>query len=94
MDVAEVRHVRRERPILAGLDHPHIARLLDGGATEDCLPYLVMEYIQGQPLYEYCDNHRLPIVERLKIFGGGSLIMCSRLFGGAWILGRSKPSRR
>jgi tetratricopeptide (TPR) repeat protein/predicted Ser/Thr protein kinase len=69
MDGAEVvRHFRRERQILAGLDHPNIARLLDGGATEDGLPYLVMEYIQGQPLHSYCDSQKLPIVERLKIF--------------------------
>ena len=68
-DSAEVvRHFRRERQILAGLDHPNIARLLDGGATEDCLPYIVMEYIQGQSLHEYCDSRRLPIVERLKVF--------------------------
>jgi tetratricopeptide (TPR) repeat protein len=68
-DSAEViRHFRRERQILAGLDHPNIARLLDGGATEDGLPYLVMEYIEGQPLHEYCDSRRLTIVERLKIF--------------------------
>ena len=63
-----VRHFRRERQILAGLDHPNIARLLDGGATDDGLPYLVMEYIQGQPLHEYCDSHRLTIDERLGIF--------------------------
>jgi eukaryotic-like serine/threonine-protein kinase len=69
MDGAEiVRHFRRERQILAGLDHPNIARLLDGGATAEGLPYLVMEYIQGQPLHAYCDSHRLPIVDRLKLF--------------------------
>jgi tetratricopeptide (TPR) repeat protein/predicted Ser/Thr protein kinase len=69
MDGAEVvRQFRRERQILAGLDHPNIARLLDGGATQDGLPYLVMEYIQGEPLHAYCDSRRLPIVERLRIF--------------------------
>jgi serine/threonine protein kinase len=41
---------------------------VDGGATEDGLPYLVMEYIQGQPLHEYCDSQKLPIVERLTVF--------------------------
>ncbi|HEV3456798.1 MAG TPA: serine/threonine-protein kinase [Thermoanaerobaculia bacterium] len=69
MDEPEVvRYFRRERQILASLDHPHIARLLDGGTTEDGLPYLVMEYIQGLPVDKYCDGRRLPIAERLKIF--------------------------
>ncbi|HEX9733867.1 MAG TPA: serine/threonine-protein kinase [Thermoanaerobaculia bacterium] len=63
-----VGRFRRERQILAGLDHPNIARLLDGGATEQGLPYLVMEYIEGRPLNDYCDTHRLPIEERLRIF--------------------------
>jgi len=68
-DSAEVvRHFKRERQILAGLDHPNIAKLLDGGATEDGLPYLVMEYIEGQPLLSYCDSLSLPIPERLKLF--------------------------
>ena len=62
-----IRHFRRERQILAGLDHSNISRLFDGGATEDGLPYFVMEYIEGQRLDEYCDSHRLPIVERLRI---------------------------
>ena len=63
-----VGRFRRERQILAGLDHPNIARLLDGGATEQGLPYLVMEYIEGRPLNDYCDTHRLPFEERLRIF--------------------------
>lgn len=58
----------RERRILAGLDHPHIARLLDGGTTSDGLPYFVMEYIDGQPIHTYCDTRRLSITERLKLF--------------------------
>ena len=45
----------RERQILAGLDHPNIARLLDGGTTDDGLPYLVMEYVEGEPIDDYCD---------------------------------------
>lgn len=57
-----------ERQILANLDHPNIARLLDGGTTEDGSPYLVMEYIDGSPLDEYCDRQKLSIVERLKLF--------------------------
>ncbi len=63
-----LRRFRKERQILAALDHPHIAGLLDGGTTKDGLPYFVMEYIEGQPLYSYCDAHRLNITERLKLF--------------------------
>ncbi|HKP46880.1 MAG TPA: protein kinase, partial [Pyrinomonadaceae bacterium] len=65
-----LRRFRKERQILAALDHPHIARLLDGGTTDDGLPYFVMEYIEGQPLYRYCDAHNLTIIERLKLFRG------------------------
>jgi non-specific serine/threonine protein kinase/serine/threonine-protein kinase len=67
-DQDAVRRFRDERQILAALDHPNIARLLDGGATAEGLPYLVMEYIEGQPLTAYCDAHKLPTVERLKLF--------------------------
>src|ERR1041385_1906001 len=63
-----LRRFRKERQILAALDHPHIAGLLDGGTTEDGLPYFVMEYIEGQPLYSYCDTHQLNVTERLKLF--------------------------
>jgi eukaryotic-like serine/threonine-protein kinase len=63
-----VRRFRNERQILASLDHPHIARLLDGGTTDDGLPYFVMEYVEGHPIYRYCDQHRLTIIERLKLF--------------------------
>jgi TolB-like protein/Flp pilus assembly protein TadD/tRNA A-37 threonylcarbamoyl transferase component Bud32 len=63
-----LRRFRKERQILAALDHPHIAGLLDGGTTEDGLPYFVMEYIEGQPLYSYCDTNQLTITERLKLF--------------------------
>jgi eukaryotic-like serine/threonine-protein kinase len=63
-----VRRFRNERQILASLDHPNIARLLDGGATSAGLPYFVMEYIDGVPLHEWCDAHRLSITERLKLF--------------------------
>ena len=62
-----LRRFRKERQILAALDHPHIAGLLDGGTTEDGLPYFVMEFIEGQPLYSYCDNNKLNIIERLKL---------------------------
>jgi non-specific serine/threonine protein kinase/serine/threonine-protein kinase len=63
-----IQRFRQERQILASLDHPHIARLLDGGTTEDGLPYFVMEYIEGQPIIDYCDSHQLPTSERLKLF--------------------------
>jgi eukaryotic-like serine/threonine-protein kinase len=63
-----VRRFRNERQILASLDHPNIARLLDGGTTDDSLPYFVMEYVEGQPIYQYCDDHRLSIADRLKLF--------------------------
>jgi len=69
LDSAEVvRRFRQERQILANLDHPNIARLLEGGTTEDGWPYLVMEYIAGVPITEYCDEHKLSITERLKLF--------------------------
>ena len=57
-----------ERQILANLDHANIARLLDGGATEDGRPYVVMEYVEGRPIDEYCDQGKLPVPERLKLF--------------------------
>jgi serine/threonine protein kinase/tetratricopeptide (TPR) repeat protein len=63
-----LRRFRYERQILAALDHPNIARLLDGGATDSGLPYFVMEYIEGQPLYAYCDVRRLDLRERLALF--------------------------
>lgn len=58
----------RERQILATLDHPNIARLLDGGVTEHGQPYLVMELVKGASLIEYCDNCRAPIDVRLQLF--------------------------
>ena len=63
-----LRRFRKERQILAALDHPHIGALLDGGTTDDGLPFFVMEYIEGQPLYTYCDSKQLNISERLKLF--------------------------
>jgi len=59
---------RHERQILAGLDHPNIARLLDGGTTIDGVPYLVMELIDGTPIDQYCDAQALSITERLELF--------------------------
>lgn len=63
---------RSERQILAGLSHPGIARLLDGGSTADGTPYLVLEYVDGVPLTEWCDARDLGIEERLRLF----LAMC------------------
>ena len=57
-----------ERRILATLDHPNIARLLDGGTTPDGLSYIVMEYVDGLPLDDYCEAKRLPLIERLRLF--------------------------
>jgi serine/threonine-protein kinase len=57
-----------ERQILASLNHANIARLLDGGRSEDGLPYLVMEYVQGRPIDRYCDEERLRVDDRLELF--------------------------
>lgn len=59
---------RYERQILASLDHPHIASLIDGGMTKDGRPYFVMEYVDGQPLTDYCDTNRLTTPQRLALF--------------------------
>jgi serine/threonine-protein kinase len=59
---------RAERQILASLDHPGIARLLDGGTTDDGRPYLVMEHIEGAPLDQYCDAHQLGLDARIDLF--------------------------
>lgn len=62
-----VERFRRERQILASLEHPNIAHMLDGG-TVDGKPYIVMEYVDGMPIDEYCDANRLSIRERLRLF--------------------------
>ena len=62
------RRFLAERRILASLRHPNIAQLLDGGTTDGQLPYLVMEYVDGQPITEYCDDHRLDVGARLRLF--------------------------
>jgi eukaryotic-like serine/threonine-protein kinase len=59
---------RGERQILASLSHPNIARLFDGGVTEDGEPYLVMEYVEGEPLDRYCVSRNLSVAERLTLF--------------------------
>ncbi len=64
---ALVDRFRAERQALARLNHPHIARLLDGGTTPDGLPYLVMEYLDGRPIDAFCDAQRLPTRERVRL---------------------------
>lgn len=63
-----VRRFRHERQILASFEHPFIARLLDGGTTTDGVPYFVMEFIEGETLFNYCDTNRLSVRDRLKLF--------------------------
>ncbi len=60
--------LKSERQILADLDHPNIARLFDGGTTDDDVPYLVMEYVDGLPIDIYCDLHRVDVEGRLELF--------------------------
>jgi eukaryotic-like serine/threonine-protein kinase len=63
-----VARLRSERQILANLNHPHIARLIDGGATQDGIPYLVMEYVEGRRIDQYCKEQQLDIKQRLALF--------------------------
>jgi serine/threonine protein kinase/tetratricopeptide (TPR) repeat protein len=63
-----VRGFRNERQLLAALAHPHITRLLDGGVAENGELYLVMEYIEGQPLDRYCADRKLPVEARIRLF--------------------------
>ena len=65
---AVLRRFRHERQILAGLDHPNIARLIDGGTTTDGLPYFVMEYAEGVPIDRYCSDRQLSIADRIVLF--------------------------
>lgn len=62
-----VERFLRERQILARLEHPNIARLLDGGVTEDGWPYLVMEYVDGVPLTAFCEERKLPVDRRIRL---------------------------
>jgi serine/threonine-protein kinase len=67
-DTELARRFRRERQILASLNHPNIARLLDGGVSEDGEPFLAMEYVEGSRIDAYADAHSLSTVERLRLF--------------------------
>ena len=60
--------LKLERQILATLDHPNIARLFDGGTTTDGTPYIVMEYVDGEPIDIYCDSRQLSVEQRLRLF--------------------------
>jgi non-specific serine/threonine protein kinase/serine/threonine-protein kinase len=71
LDTEEVtRRFQSERQILARLDHPNITRILDGGTTDDGLPFLVMDYVEGEPIDQYCDAHALDVSARLRLFQG------------------------
>ena len=63
-----LKRFQLEKQILAGLNHPNIARLYDGGVTDDGNPYLIMELIEGMPIDEYCNHHTLSISQRLELF--------------------------
>ena len=69
MDTRDIlQRFEMERQILASLNHPNIARLLDGGTTDDGLAYFVMEHVEGTHITDYCDAHRLSLDERLRLF--------------------------
>tara|TARA_R110002049_G_scaffold20717_8_gene75942 strand:- start:7246 stop:10092 length:2847 start_codon:yes stop_codon:yes gene_type:complete len=63
-----IARFRAERQILANLNHPYVAKLIDGGSTDDGAPYLVMEYVEGLPVDEHCDKYALTIEARLELF--------------------------
>lgn len=63
-----VQRFHQERQVLANLDHPNIARLLDGGQTEDGIPYYVMEYVEGLALDRFCDTQKLDLADRIRLF--------------------------
>ena len=62
------RRFQIEREILATLEHPNIARLLNAGMTEDKIPYIAMEYVEGLPIDDYCNKHELDLTQRLNLF--------------------------
>jgi serine/threonine protein kinase/Tfp pilus assembly protein PilF len=68
LDRFEQQRFLRERQILARLEHPRIARLIDGGVTREGVPWFAMEYVEGVPITEYCDRGRLPVEARLGLF--------------------------
>ena len=69
MDTEDIlKRFRVERRILASLNHPGIAQLFDGGATDEGESYFVMEYVDGKPITDHCTTHRLSLYERLRLF--------------------------
>ena len=69
MDTSEIlRRFRMERQVLASLDHPNIARLIDGGSTPEGMPFLAMEYVEGTPIDQFCESRASAITDRLKLF--------------------------
>ena len=69
MDSHEIlRRFKLERQVLANLEHPNIARLIDGGSTADGMPFLVMEYVEGIPIDKFCEQKQLPVNARLELF--------------------------
>ena len=63
-----IERFRNERQVLANFDHPNIARILDGGDTTEGMPFYVMEYVEGRPIDRYCDEDKLSLNDRLKLF--------------------------
>ncbi|MCG8458328.1 MAG: serine/threonine protein kinase, partial [Holophagales bacterium] len=68
LDSSLLRRFHAERRILARLEHPHIARLLDAGTTDDGLPYFAMEYVDGEPIDAYCNRLELNLEARIRLF--------------------------
>ncbi|MEE4330347.1 MAG: serine/threonine-protein kinase, partial [Wenzhouxiangella sp.] len=68
MDASALRRFDAERQILASLEHPNIARIIDGGTAADGTPYVAMELVEGQPITRYCERRRLGLGDRLKLF--------------------------
>ena len=66
-DPTALARFRQERAVLATLEHPHIARLLDAGETDGGVPYLAMEYVDGEPITTYCTRRHLPLADRLAL---------------------------
>jgi eukaryotic-like serine/threonine-protein kinase len=66
--VAELPRFHIERQILARLEHPGVARLYDGGLTSNGRPYMVMEFVEGRPITEYCVTNHVPLAERMRLF--------------------------
>jgi serine/threonine protein kinase len=68
LDSASLQRFKQERQILASLDHPNVARLLDGGATAEGTPYLVMDFVEGVPITSECSQQNLSQAARVRLF--------------------------